>query len=24
VRAGVKDGDPVKIGGMEFSYEREW
>jgi GTPase len=24
VRAGVKDGDHVKIGGMEFSYERDW
>jgi GTPase len=24
VRAGAKDGDPVKIGGMEFSYESEW
>jgi GTP-binding protein len=24
VRAGAKDGDPVKIGGMEFSYERDW
>jgi GTP-binding protein len=24
VRAGVQDGDPVKIGAMEFSYERDW
>jgi len=24
LRAGVKDGDLVRIGGLEFSYERDW
>jgi GTP-binding protein len=24
LRAGAKDGDPVRVGRMEFSYERDW